>query len=130
VGDLSEEKAEYAVDGMTGKVQRYYELKQRQRAIEKELNELRGEITEYCAGQGLTVWDVGSHRVKIVLQDRKEYDDNKLYNALPDPGIWKMLSRADPTKIASLVKLNVLNEERLRQTFAIKTITLLQVEKK
>jgi hypothetical protein len=130
VGELSEEKAEYAAGGLNGKAQRYYELKQRQREIEKELNELRGEITKYCAGQGLKVWDAGSHLVKIVLQDRKEYDDNKLFNALPDPSIWKMLSKADPTKIASLIKLNVLNEERLRQTYTTKTITLLQVEKK
>jgi hypothetical protein len=115
---------------MDKKVKRYYELKQKQKEIEKELTELRNEITTYCSGQGITEMETGSYKVKIVFQDRKDYDDNKLYEALPDPGVWRMLSKADSSKITSLIKLNVISEDKLKDTFSVKTITLLQVDKK
>jgi hypothetical protein len=115
---------------MDKKVKRYYQLKQKQKEIEQELTELRNEITTYCAEQGVTELVVGSYKVKIVFQDRKEYDDNKLYEALPDPGVWRMLSKSDPSKITSLLKLNVITEDKIKDTFSVKTITLLQVDKK
>jgi hypothetical protein len=115
---------------MDKKVKRYYELKQKQKEIEKELTELRNEITTYCSRQGITEMETGSYKVKIVFQDRKDYDDNKLYEALPDPGVWRMLSKADSSKITSLIKLNVISEDKLKDTFSVKTITLLQVDKK
>ncbi|GJM69622.1 hypothetical protein HMSSN036_18380 [Paenibacillus macerans] len=41
-----------------------------------------------------------------------------------------MISKADAQKVAGLIKLNVIPEERLKDTYATKRITLLQVEKK
>ncbi|MFD0692598.1 hypothetical protein ACFQZT_00675 [Paenibacillus sp. GCM10027628] len=115
---------------MDNKVKRYYHLKQKHKEIEQELSELRNDITAYCAVQGVTELEIGSHRVKIVFQDRKEYDDNKLYETLADPGLWRLLSKPDSSKISSLIKLNVISDERIKDTYSVKTITLLHVEKK
>lgn len=115
---------------MDKKVKRYYQLKQKQKEIEQELTELRSEITTYCAEQGVAEMEIGRYKVKIVFQDRKEYDDTKLYEALPDPGVWRMLSKSDPAKIASLLKLNVITDESIKDTFTVKTVKLLQVDKK
>lgn len=115
---------------MNEQVKRYYQLKQKQREIERELSELREQITDYCAELGVSECEIGSYRVRTVFQERKEYDDNKLYAALPDPDVWRMLSRPDPSKIASLIKLNVITEDTIKDTYTIKNITLLQVDKK
>lgn len=113
---------------MNEKVQRYYQLKQQQKDIEQELTGLRQDITAQCAEQGITNAELGDYRVKIVIQHRKEYDDRKLYQALPDPQIWRMLSKPDASKITSLIKLNVISEESIKDTFTVKPITLLQIE--
>ncbi len=115
---------------MDKKVKRYYQLKQKQKEIEQEMMELRSEIMNHCTEQGVSELEVGSYKVKIVLQERKEYDDNKLYEALPDPSVWRMLSKSDSSKIASLIKLNVISEEKIKDTFSVKNVTLLQVDKK
>lgn len=114
---------------MDNKVRRYHQLKQQHKEIERELSELRTDIINYCTEQGVSELEVGGYSVKMVLQERKEYDDTKLYEALPDPEVWRLLSRADSAKIASLIKLHIITEETLKHTFSIKNITLLQVEK-
>ncbi|AJS57235.1 hypothetical protein [Paenibacillus sp. IHBB 10380] len=114
---------------MDKKVKRYYQLKQKQKETEQELTELRSEILNHCAEQDVTDLEVGSYKVKIIRQERKEYDDHKLYESLPDPEVWRMLSKPDSSKIASLIKLNVISEDRIRDTFSVKNITLLQVDK-
>ncbi|MHA6532376.1 hypothetical protein [Paenibacillus sp. BAC0078] len=115
---------------MEKKVQQYYKLKGKQKEIEKELAELRQDILDYCAEKGETDSEIGAYRVKLVTQNRKEYDDEKLYQTLSDPEVWRLLSRADPAKIASLTKLNILQEDKLAHTYTLKTVTLLQVDKK
>ncbi|MNJ02336.1 hypothetical protein D3C73_1622670 [compost metagenome] len=64
-----------------------------------------------------------------MLQQRKEYDDQKLYAILPDPEIWRLLSKVDNNKLKSLLKLNVLSEEQISSAVTVKPITLLQVDK-
>lgn len=111
-------------------VRRYGELKNKQREIEQELSELRGQIFGFCSEQGVTDAEVEGYRVRIIAQDRREYDDEKLYRALSDAEVWRLVSRADPSKIAGLVKLNVISEEILRDTYTMKKISSLQVERK
>lgn len=111
-------------------IKRYYQLKQKQKEIEQELSGLRGEIMAYCMEQGVSELEAGSHKARIVTQERKEYDDNKLFEALPDPEIWRMLSKSDASKITSLIKLNVITEEKIKDTYSLKTVKLLQVDKK
>lgn len=111
-------------------VKRYYQLKQKQKEIEQELNSLRSEITTQCMEQGVTEQVIGSYKVKLVFQERKEYDDSRLYEALPDAAIWRMISKSDPAKIASMMKLHVISEEVVKDTYLTKTVTLLQVDKK
>lgn len=114
---------------MDKEVKRYYQLKQKHKEIEQELSELRIQITTYCAEQGITEYEVKRYKVKIVFQDRKEYDEKKLYDSLPDPEVWRMLSKPDVSKISSLLKLNVISEEKIKDTFSVKTVTLLQIDK-
>jgi hypothetical protein len=40
-----------------------------------------------------------------------------------------MLSKADPSKIASLIKLQIISEEKIKDAISLKTITVLQVDK-
>ncbi|WP_339315509.1 hypothetical protein [Paenibacillus sp. FSL R10-2734] len=115
---------------MEKKVQQYYRLKQKQKEIEKELTELRQDILSYCSELGANEAEIGSYKVKLVMQNRKEYDDLKLYETLSDPEVWRMLSKSDPAKVASLTKLNVISEDKIMHTYSLKTVTLLQVDKK
>lgn len=114
---------------MEQKVQAYFELKQQQKEIEQQLSVLRDEIVAYCAQQGVYETEVGGYKVKTVLQHRKEYDDQKLYASLPDPEIWRLLSKVDSHKLKSLIKLNVLSEEQVRPACTVKQVTLLQIDK-
>ncbi|MCA0755112.1 hypothetical protein KP806_08635 [Paenibacillus sp. N4] len=111
-------------------IKRYYQQKQKIKEIEQELADLRNEILAYCTEQDASELELGSHKVRIVTQERKEYDDQKLFEALPDEGVWRMLSRADPAKVAGLIKLNVITEESIKDTYSLKTVKLLQVDKK
>ncbi len=108
---------------------RYATLKKRRAELEQEMNELRDRILAYCEEQQVSELESGSYRVKLTVQDRKEYDDQKVYAALPDPEIWRLISRADAAKIASTIKLGVLSAETLRDTFVSKRITLLHIDK-
>jgi hypothetical protein len=114
---------------LDSKLERYYQLKQKQKEIEQELSELRNKITMYCEQEGISETEMGGYKVKIIFQDRKEFDEHKLYNAFPDPEIWRMLSKPDNGKIASLLKLNVITEEKIKDTFLVKTVPILQVSK-
>ncbi|PZT55197.1 hypothetical protein [Paenibacillus silvae] len=114
---------------MEQKVQAYFELKQQQKQIEQQLSVLRDEIVAYVEQQGVYEAEVGSYKVKTVLQHRKEYDDQKLYASLPDPEIWRLLSKVDSHKLKSLIKLNILSEEQISPACTVKQVTLLQVEK-
>lgn len=114
---------------MEQKVQTYFDLKQQQKDIEQQLSVLRDEIVAYCAEQGVYETQVGGYIVKTVLQNRKEYDDQKLYASLPDPDIWRLLSKVDSHKLKSLIKLNILSEEQINLACTVKQVTLLQVDK-
>ncbi|MDF2835516.1 MAG: hypothetical protein K0Q63_1156, partial [Paenibacillus sp.] len=43
---------------------------------------------------------------------------------------WRLLSRPDASKIASLIKLRVVSEDTIKDACAIKSVTLLQINKK
>jgi len=111
-------------------VSRYYELKQKQKEIEQELAALKSGILSHCTERDVSELEAGGFRVKVVHQERKEYDDKKLYEALPDPEVWRLISRADTAKIASLIKIGVIPEETVKDTYTIKTVSLLHVDKK
>ncbi|MFD1953864.1 hypothetical protein ACFSL6_06615 [Paenibacillus thailandensis] len=119
---------------MEEKVRKYYKLKAKLKEMEQELGELRQEILDYYAEQERLQGPVpslklGSYQVKAIVQERKEYDDGKLYQSLPDPSMWRLVSKADGAKVAGLIKLNVLNDEAVKETYTVKKITLLQVDK-
>lgn len=111
-------------------VKKYARLKKRKNEIDSELERLRKRIIDYCEQEQLTEFESGRYQVRLVRQERREYDDQKLYDALPDPDVWRLISRADSAKIAGMLKLNVLTPEILKDTFTLKTVTLLHVDKK
>ncbi|MEC0371440.1 hypothetical protein P9847_12140 [Paenibacillus chibensis] len=111
-------------------VKRYYQLKEKQRETEQELKELREQILAFCTEKKTSEFAAGPFRVKLISQSRKEYDDAKLYEALPDLELWRLLSKSDASKIAGLIKLGVIQEDRLQNTYDVKQVTLLQVDKK
>ncbi|WP_223298978.1 hypothetical protein [Paenibacillus darwinianus] len=110
-------------------VKRYATLKKRKAVLEDEMNRLRDQIIGYCEQRQVTEFVTGLYRVKLMHQERKEYDDRKLYEALSDPGMWRQISKADSGKIASMLKLNVITAQVLSDTYTSKRIALLQVEK-
>lgn len=113
---------------METKIARYYELKQKQKELEDEIELIRREILEVYTEPITT--ELGAFNIKISYQERKEYDDQALYNALPDASMWRLLSRADGSKITSLIKLNVINDELLKGTFKIKQVPYITIAKK
>lgn len=114
---------------MDKQVQQYYKLKAKQKELEQELAALRQEILAGMNEQGDSEAVFGGYRVKLVTQQRKEYDDELLYKTLSDPEVWRLVSKADPGKVASLAKLKVIDEAKIRHTYVLKTVTLLQVER-
>lgn len=109
-------------------VRQYVKCKQQKQALEKELKELRHTIVQYGEHQALSEFTCGNYRVKLIEQQRKEYDDDKLYHVLPDPQLWRMLSRADPAKISAMTKLHVMSEDILKGTYTVKSVMKLQVD--
>lgn len=114
---------------MFEKVKKYYQLKQKQKETEQELAGLRTEILAYCAEQEAAELTVGRYKVKIVAQERREYDEAKLLAALPEPDACRLVSKVDPSKVSSLLQLNIISETSLQDTFTTKKISLLQVDK-
>lgn len=107
---------------------RYYELKESQKQVEEELNELRQKLLESYTETGLA--EAGEYRLTVSYQDRREYHDEKLFNALPDPSLWRLMSRADSGKIASLLKLNVIHDRVLAGTYELRKVPVLRVQKR
>lgn len=110
-------------------VEQYHSLKQQQKEIEQTLQQLRSNIIHWCEQQETDECDIAGYRVKLVQQQRKEYDDNKMFEALPDPALWRMLSKVDGAKVTSLIKLNVISDEQIQSAYATKKTTLLHVTK-
>lgn len=107
---------------------RYFELKETQKRVEEELNELRNKLVESC--QDKDSLEEGAYRLTISYQERREYNDDRLYNALPDPSLWRLVSRADTGKITSLLKLNVIHERVLTGTYELKKVPVVRVQKR
>lgn len=112
---------------METKLARYYELKALKKQLEEELDNLRQQILD--AHPEPTKLDVGEYQLKVSFQEKREFDDSKLYNALPDPSIWRLLSKVDTSKVTSLLKLNIITEDLLSNTYEIKKVPYVQVQK-
>jgi len=110
-------------------ISRYYQLKNKQKQIEQELSELKAAIVEHLQSIEAKELRSGSYQVRLVSSLRKEYNDVLLYNALPDPQLWRMVSKPDHSKIAGLLKINALSEEQLKHTFTMKEQLALYVDK-
>ncbi|MGG1663027.1 hypothetical protein [Brevibacillus sp. NRS-1366] len=112
---------------MEQQLARYYELKEIQKLVEEELNVLRNELIESYAEAGSA--EEGEYKLSISYQERREFNDERLYNSLPDPSLWRLMSRADTGKIASLLKLNVIHEQMLTGTYVQRKVPVLRVQK-
>lgn len=107
---------------------RYYELKEIQKQVEQELGELRSKLLESCPDTDGC--EAGAYKMTVTYQERREYNDDRLYNALPDASLWRLMSKADTGKINSLLKLNVIPEAWLDGTYETKQTPVLRVQKR
>ena len=108
-------------------IARFYELKEIQKQVEDELGTLRSKLIDAYAEAGSA--EEGDFKLLISYQERRDYSDDRLYNSLPDPSLWRLMSRADTGKIASLLKLNVIHEKILEGTYEQKKVPVLRVQK-
>lgn len=113
---------------MDNPLARYYELKETQKLVEEELNVLRNELLETYADAGKA--EAGEYQLTINYQERREYNDDKVFNALPDASLWRLMSKADTGKIASLLKLNVVQEQWLTGTYELRKVPVVRVQKR
>jgi hypothetical protein len=113
---------------MENHLARYYELKETQKRIEDELNQLRGELLEAYEEAGIA--ETGEYALTISYQERREYNDDKVFNALPDASLWRLMSKADTGKISSLLKLNVVQEQWLAGTYELRKVPVVRVQKR
>ncbi|MFC6331492.1 hypothetical protein ACFP56_02580 [Paenibacillus septentrionalis] len=111
-------------------ISRYYQLKQKNKAIEQELAELKEQIVQHMNSESVTEQTVGSYRVRLIQSERKEYHETLLFNALPDPELWRMLSKPDQGKITGLIRVGALKEEQLKDTYTVKQQVALIIDKK
>ncbi|MFC5530928.1 hypothetical protein [Cohnella yongneupensis] len=104
----------------------YCQLKEEQKRIEDALETLREEIiAAYATDAELKLPD---YTLKIIYQEKKVYDDQQVFAALPDPELWKAVCRADPTKINALVKSKLLPEQLLEGTYRTTRTAYLYVQ--
>ncbi|MGE5702450.1 MAG: hypothetical protein ACM32O_07995 [Clostridia bacterium] len=112
---------------MDQRIERYYEIKQQQKMLDEEAEQLRKEILESYVHPG--TYSNDGYKLTISVQERRDYDDNRLYNSLPDKELWRLLSKADTSKISGLLKLDVINEHMLDGTYEVRQIPLIRVQK-
>ncbi|GIO36466.1 hypothetical protein J41TS12_13270 [Paenibacillus antibioticophila] len=115
---------------LDGIAERFFEIKVLQKELDQELSELRQQILEGCKEQDSNRLELENYEIKLIVQQRREYDENRLYETLPDLELWRMLSKPDNSKISSLIKLKIISEEKIKDTYAVKNVTVVQVDKK
>ncbi|MFC5471396.1 hypothetical protein ACFPPD_22155 [Cohnella suwonensis] len=99
------------------KLARFCELKAQHKKIEDELESLRKEII--AAYSADAQFELEGCTLKLVYQDKRQYDDVRLFEAVPDPELWKALFKADSVKIGALLKANLLSEKALEGTYRV-----------
>ncbi|QDX93913.1 hypothetical protein C2W64_02902 [Brevibacillus laterosporus] len=113
---------------MESTIARYFAIKQQQKELEEEVEELRRILLavypEPC------VIEVGEYRLKISRQEKKEFDEESLLKAVEDPQVWRLISKVDVAKVNSLIKLGVIKEKTLQDTYTVKQISYVQISKK
>jgi hypothetical protein len=107
---------------------RYYELKLMQKEIEDELEILKKQILEVQTEAGSV--EAGEYKLTVSFQERREYHDDRLFNALPDPALWRLMSKADSGKISSLLKLRVIHEGIVEGAYEVRKIPAIRVQKR
>lgn len=111
-------------------ISRYYMLKNKQREIEQELQQLKQTIIAHLEEQQTNEVIVGQYKVKLVTTERKEFDEGLLYESLPDKDVWRLLSKPDISKINGLLKMGIISEKHIDKTYQIKPQLALYVDKK
>jgi hypothetical protein len=107
------------------KLKRFCELKMQHKKLEEEMEALRAEIIgAYPADVQIQLQD---YTLKLVYQEKKQYNDQLLFDAFPDPELWKALFKADSAKISALVKTNIISEKLLEGTYRVTRTPFLYV---
>jgi hypothetical protein len=109
------------------KLIRYCDLKLQQKKIEEEMEELRKDIVAIHPESAEL--EIQQYTLKIVYQEKKAFDEERLFAALPDPELWKHISKADSSKISALLKAKIITEDMLEGTYTASRVPYLYVHK-
>ncbi|WP_159888300.1 hypothetical protein [Paenibacillus puerhi] len=109
------------------KLARYCELKEQQKRLEDELESIRKDIVAMYAETSEV--KINDYTLKIIYQEKKQFNDQLLFEALPDPELWKNISKVDPAKISALLKADIITGEMLEGTYSTIRIPYVYVSK-
>jgi len=97
------------------KLSRYCELKEQHKRLEDELESIRKDIVSMYPHSAEV--KINDFTLKIIYQEKRQFNDHLLFEALPDPELWKNVSKVDPAKISALLKADIISSEMLEGTF-------------
>ncbi len=69
------------------------------------------------------------HGKSHLSREKKQFVDHLLFDALPDPQLWKNVSKPDQAKISALLKANIITEEMIEGTYSVIRTPYLYVNK-
>jgi hypothetical protein len=107
------------------KLARFCELKMQHKKLEEEMEALRQEIIGAYPAD--VQFQLQEYTLKLVYHEKKQYNDQLLFEAFPDPELWKALFKADSAKISALVKTNIISEKLLEGTYRVTRTPFLYV---
>lgn len=111
-------------------LRQYYAIRLQQTELDKEAERLRADIMEHLDREGAAEVLAGEFKASVISAEQREYDDRLVYETIPDPELWKLVSKVDAGKVKSLVQLGVLSDDGLRGTYRIKSVRRLSVKKR
>jgi putative RecB family exonuclease len=101
--------AETAVEGTTpavvgaGEVERYVSLQAQIKALQKELEELRQGIIDYCEEQGLKRVYGLENEITYQLVQMTGFDEDEVRALLKPEGLWERVTGLDQSRLKSLL---------------------------
>ncbi len=85
-------------------IERYAILQDEQKLAEKELDELKNLIIQYCDIEGVNRVFGRNHSITYSLIQRTGYNEEKAQAVLEPAGLWDKVLKFDPAKLTALLK--------------------------
>ena len=85
-------------------IERYAAIQDAQKTIEKEFNELKELIIQYCQVEGINRVFGPQHSITYKQVGRTGYDEEKVKSILEPAGLWSEVLKFDTTKLAAILE--------------------------